>query len=178
MKGIFYFCVILQMKNKRLLLVLTGIFIALVINSCKKGGQSPIQALFTGGQWQLSSVQVTYYTGNTVDSAVTFGIACTQDFIFNTNNTCTYSNFDCITQTTAAVPWSLAPNLLYLQTNMVCKDTSAAGNSMPFSNAAIINLGHFSLVLQTGDIQPNYSLTAKRKIFQWGFVRQKLNGVD
>jgi hypothetical protein len=166
------------MKSKHLLLILTGLVIAVIINSCKKSGQSPIQALFTGGQWQLSSVQVTYYTGNSIDTSITISTPCMQDFIFNTNNTCTYSNFDCITQSTPAASWSLTPNQVYLQTNMVCKDTSAAGSSMPFSYAAIQNLGQFSLVLQTGDIQPNYSLTAKRKIIQWGFVRQKLNGAD
>jgi len=166
------------MKSTRWLLIFTGLFIALVINSCKKSSQSPIQALFTGGQWQLSSVQVTYYTGNSQDSIVTISTPCIQDFTFSANNTCTYSNFDCITQTSPVAQWSLTGNQLYLQTNMVCKDTTTAGSSMPFSNAQIFNLGQFSLVLQTGDIQPNYSLTAKRKIIQWGFVREKLNGVD
>lgn len=166
------------MKKIRWLLILTGLIIAVVINSCKKSGQSPIETLFTGGQWQLASVQVTYYTGNTQDSTIAINAPCIQDFIFNANNTCTYSNFDCITQTSAPAQWILTGNQLFLQTNMVCKDTTAAGSSMPFSNASIQTLGQFSLVLQTGDIQPNYSLTAKRKIIQWGFVRQKLNGVD
>ena len=166
------------MKKTRWLLILSILILALLINSCKKSGQSPIQTLFTGGQWQLASVQVTYYTGNETDSVVTINTPCIQDFIFNTNNTCTYSNFDCITQTSPVAQWTLTGNELFLQTNMVCKDTTAAGSSMPFSNAGILTLGQYSLVLQTGDIQPNYSLTAKRKIIQWGFVRQKLNGVD
>ncbi len=168
------------MKKTRWLLFLSGLIVALVINSCKKSGQSPIASLFTGGYWQLASVQATYYTGNSADSTVTLDSACTlkQSFTFNANNTCTYTNFDCIGQTTAAAQWSLSSNQLYLMANVVCKDTSTAGSSMPFSNALIYNLGQFSLILQTGDIQPNYSLTKKRKIVQYGFIRQKLNGTD
>jgi hypothetical protein len=168
------------MKKTRWLLLLSGLIVALVINSCKKSGQSPIASLFTGGYWQLASAQVTYFTGNSADSTVTLDSACTlkQVFTFNTNNTCTYTNFDCIQQTPAVAQWSLSSNQLYLMANVVCKDTSAAGSSMPFSNALIYNLGQFSLVLQTGDIQPNYSLTKKRKIVQYGFIRQKLNGSD
>ena len=178
MPGIFIFVDISFMKKTRWLLILTGLMIAVVVNSCKKSGQSPIQSLFTGGQWQLASVQVTYWTGNVTDTTITINTPCVQDFIFNADNTCTYSNFDCITQTTPPAQWTLTGNQLFLQTNVVCKDTTAAGSSMPFSNAAIQTLGQYSLVLQTGDIQPNYSLTAPRKIITWGFVRQKLNGVD
>lgn len=168
------------MKSKRLLLILTGLVIALIINSCKKNTQSPIHSLFTGGTWQLTSLQVTYYTGNQADSTVTLPVPCKEDFTFNADNTCTYTNFDCITQTSPAAAWSLTGDQLYLQTNVVCKDTVSGSvvNTTPFSYASIQNLGQFSLVLWTGDIQPNYSLTAKRKIYQYGFVRQKVNGVD
>ena len=169
------------MKSKRLLLILTGLLIALVINSCKKSGASPISALFTGGYWELASVQVTYYTGNSADSTITLDSACTlkQSFTFNANNTCTYTNFDCIQQTTAAAQWSLSSNQVFLMADVVCKDTSAAGSSMPFAYASIQTLGQFSLVLLTGDIQPNYSLTAKRKTIQYGFIRQKnADGTD
>ena len=162
------------------LLCLTGI--GLMVNSCKKQTQSPIQSLFTGGTWQLASVFAFNYIGNTQTTTDTLNAdtAChlTQFFTFSANNTCTYTNFDCITQTPAAASWTLAPNQLYLEANVVCKDTTKAGSSTPFSNAKIINLGQFSMVLQTGDIQPYYSLTQPRRIVQWGFVRQKLNGTD
>jgi hypothetical protein len=171
------------MKNKRLFLLLTVLIIAIVVNSCKKNSQSPIQQLFTGGTWQLASVLAFNYIGNTQTSTDTLNTdtAChaTQFFTFYTNNTCTYTNFDCITQTPASAAWSLSANQLVLSANVVCKDTTAAGKSMPFSNAAILNLGQFSMILQTGDIQPNYSLTKKRRIVQYGFIRQKLaNGTD
>jgi len=163
------------MKSKRALLIITGLLVALIINSCKKTTISPIQQLFTGGTWELASLQTTYYTGNTADSTVTDSSTCltSQFFTFNTNYTCTYTNFDCITQTSAAAPWSLTGNQLYLQTAVVCKDTTKAGSSTPFAYAQIENLGVYSLVLNTGDIQPNYSLTAQRKIVTYGFIRQK-----
>jgi hypothetical protein len=166
------------MKNKCLFLLLLGpILTSIGINSCKKQSQSPIEQLFTGGYWQLASVTATYYTGNQQDSVVTLNTdtACQagQKFTFNTNNTCTYTNFDCIPQTSPSATWSLTPNQLYLQANVVCKDTSAKGHSMPFAYAQIENLGQFSLVLNIGDIAPNYSLTQKRIIYQYGFIRQK-----
>jgi hypothetical protein len=168
------------MKHKRLLLLLPCLIIAMVVNSCKKTSLNPIQALFTGGTWQLASVMAFNYVGSQEVSIDTLNTTClsTQNFTFNTNNTCTYTNFDCITQTPSAGQWSLTPNELFLQANIVCKDTTAAGSSMPFSYAKIQNLGQYSLVLWTGDIQPNYSLTQPRRIVQYGFIRQKVNGVD
>jgi hypothetical protein len=166
------------MNNKRLFLLVTGLAIALVINSCKKSGQNPIESLFTGGTWQLASVQVSNYIGNTLVSSQTLTDSCkaTQFFTFNSDNTCTYTNFDCINQTSASAKWSLAPNQLFLMADVVCKDTSATGTSMPFIYAQIINLGNYSLVLNTGDIQPNFSLTKPRTIIQYGFIREKIVG--
>jgi hypothetical protein len=162
------------MKTKLSLLLLAGLMIGLIVNSCKKSAQTSIQTLFTGGYWQLASVQVTYFTGNTQDSVATLNTTCNfvQKFTFNIDNTCTYTYFDCVNQPTASGHWSLAQNQLYLISDIVCKDTTAAGSSKPFEDALIQNLGQFSLVLKTGDIQPNYSLTKKRKIIQYGFIRQ------
>src|SRR5271165_2849717 len=121
------------LKSKRLLLLLAGLAAALVINSCKKKNQSPIQALFTGGTWQLASVMAFNYVGNSLISTDTLNTTCNsiQDFTFYTNNTCSYTNFDCITQSPPAAQWSLSANQLFLQAGVVCKDTSAAGSSMP-----------------------------------------------
>ncbi len=168
------------MKNKFLLLLLSGLLITVLYNSCKKESQNSIQVLFTNGAWQLASVVAYNYVGNTQMSTDTLNVNCDslQVFTFNKNNTCTYTNFDCLPQTSATASWSLAPNKLYLIANVVCKDTSAAGSSMPFINAHIVNLGQFSMVLQTGDIQPNYSLTAPRRIVQYGFINQKALGVN
>lgn len=162
------------MKTKLSLLLLAGLMICLVVNSCKKTTQNSIQNLFVGGYWQLASVEVSYYTGNQKDSVVTLNTNCNfqQKFTFNPDNTCTYTYFDCIDQPTATGHWSLTPNQLFLSSDMVCKDSTAVGSSKPFENAQIYNLGQFSLVLLTGDIQPNYSLTKKRKTIQYGFIRQ------
>ncbi|MFI5139890.1 MAG: hypothetical protein ACHQIM_18855 [Sphingobacteriales bacterium] len=162
------------MRSKRLLLIFMVLVIAMVINSCKKSGQKPIAALFTGRTWQLTSLQVTHWTGNQLDSTSTLPVPCKEDFTFNADNTCTYSNFDCDNQTSPAAAWSLTGDQLYLQTNVVCKLTGLrrGPSSTPFSYASIQNLGQYSLILWTGSIQPNYSLTAKRTIYQYGFVRQ------
>jgi len=163
------------MKIKYLLLLFTGLMIAIVINSCKKQNQVTIQTLFTGSSWQLASVLVTHYVGSTQLSTDTLNTKCnlTQLFTFNSNNTCTYTNFDCIQQSPASAQWSLSSDEVTLFADVVCKDTTAVGSSMPFANAEITNLGNYSLVLLTGDIATNYSLTAKRRIVQYGFVRVK-----
>ncbi|WP_428328881.1 DUF5004 domain-containing protein [Mucilaginibacter sp.] len=163
------------MKKKYFLLLLLIITAGLIINSCKKDTSNPIQTLFTGGKWQLASVMVFHFVGNTKISTDTLNDSCKYDqfFTFQKDNTCTYVNFDCLPQPTASGTWSLTDNKLFLQSNMVCKDTTAVGSSQPFSYSSIINLGQFSMVLQTGDIQPNYSLTKKRTVIQYGFIRQK-----
>jgi hypothetical protein len=161
------------MKNKYLWLLLAGL-LTCVADSCKKNDSSVIPALFSGGRWELASVTETYFTGNTTDSTKTFNPICdsAQYFTFNTDGTCTFANFDCVSQPVAKGQWSLTTNQLFLQTNIVCKDTTKAGSSQPFSYSEIYNLGHFSLVLITGDVQPNYSLTKPRKQIQYGFIRQ------
>lgn len=161
------------MKNKHSLLLIAGFLMSMVINSCKKDNQNTIQMLFTHGYWQLAFVTETYFTGNTTVSTDTLNTNCnlTQKFTFNINGSCTYTNFDCVSQPVATGQWSLTTNQLYLQSNVVCKDTSLAGSSKPFSNAQINNLGQYSLVLITGDIQPNYSLTKPRRQIQYGFIR-------
>jgi hypothetical protein len=69
--------------------------------------------------------------------------------------------------------WAFIGNNLYLSCDMTCKDTTAAGSSKPFQNARIQNLGQYSLVLQTGDLQTYYSPTQPRRIVQYGFIRVK-----
>jgi hypothetical protein len=162
------------MKKIRLFFMFSGLLTCMMLNSCKKTGQSSIQALFTGGTWQLASVMAFNYVGNTQISTDTLNNTCQfpQYFTFQTNNTCTYTNFDCIPQAPSAASWSLSPNQLYLDAEVVCKDSTATRTSKPFSNAKIVNLGRFSLILQTGDFQPNYSLTKKRRIVQYGFIRK------
>lgn len=163
------------MRNKIPLLFVSGlILVNLLSNSCKKDSQSSIQTLFTNGSWQLATLTETISVGDTIKLDTTLNTTCdvSQVFTFNADNTCTYTNFDCLHQPAATGKWSLSQDRVFLSSDMVCKDTTAAGSSKPFLNARIENLGQYSMVLITGDIQ-NYSSTARRKVFRYGFVRQK-----
>jgi hypothetical protein len=174
--GIFIFADILLMKKKYLLL-LSVIIMGLIVNSCKKTGQNPIETLFTGGTWQLASIEITNYTGNVQVSDTTINDTCSQFFTFKTDNTCTYTNFNCVPQPVATGKWTLTPNKLFLNADIVC-DSTTTKTVTPFIDAQIINLGQYSLVLNTGDIAPNYSLSKPRTIVKYGFIRQKLAGTD
>jgi hypothetical protein len=164
------------MKNKTLYFLLAGLIItSFFINSCKKEDKSNILNLLTTDQWQLASLQVTHYIGqsSTVDVLNT---TCdtTQVFKFFKDGTCTYTNFDCKIQSTAKGTWVLSDNKLILNADITCQDTTAAGSSKPFLNAKILNLGDYSFVFETGDTQLYYSPSEPRTVYQYGFVRQKL----
>src|SRR3954471_9886475 len=108
------------MKNKALPLFLFGLMlIGLLINSCKKDNQGTIETLFTSGKWQLASVVATVYLGDAVTSTTTLNTTCdsTQIFIFNTDKSCTYTNFDCLPQKSAGT-WSLSSDKLTLYADM------------------------------------------------------------
>ncbi|MDB4924983.1 hypothetical protein [Mucilaginibacter sp.] len=163
------------MKTKIPFLFILGLLlINMLSNSCKKDKQNSVQTLFANGKWQLASVNVTSFVGDTIKRIDTLNTKCdtTQLFTFNTDNTCTYTNFDCLHQPTASGHWLLAPDQLSISSDMVCKDTTAAGSSKPFASAKIENVGDYSLVLLTGDI-PNHTSTTKRRVVRYGFVRQK-----
>jgi hypothetical protein len=162
------------MKNKLSYLLIPAIIsIALFINSCKKDNQSSINTLLTRGAWQLSSVRITESVGDTVKLDTTLNTCdTTQLFTFYADNTCTYTNFNCKRQPIAKGNWNLTPNRLFLASNIVCQDTTAAGSSKPFTYCAINTLGNYSMVLYTGDIV-NYTTTSRRRILRYGFVRQK-----
>ncbi len=55
---------------------------------------------------------------------------------------------------------------------MAAQDTSKGNkvNVTAFSNAQVVTLGQYSLVLQTGDIQAFYKATTVRTITRYGFV--------
>lgn len=164
-----------KMKFKIRLLVAFGFAaIGLLVNSCKKSNQDYISTLITGNQWQLSSITKTNFIGASSISVETLDTACnlTQVFKFNVDNSCTYTNFDCLTQSNKGT-WSLSQDKLFLYVNMVCQDTTSAKSSMPFQTARIVNLGQYSLILQTGNLETYYPPTEARTVYQWGFVRVK-----
>ena len=162
-------------KTTSYLLLIIGLVTCLAINSCKKEDKSNIPNLLTTGQWQLASLQVLHFVGDSRISTDTLNTDCdtTQLFTFSKDNTCTYTNFNCKVQPASKGSWSLSNDKLYLYSDMVCQDNSAAGSSKPFANAQIDNLGQYSLVLQTGDIGLYYSSTQVRTITRYGFIRQK-----
>lgn len=172
------------MKNKKIFLLTVAILAitGLVINSCKKDNQNSVETLLTRGKWQLASVMVFNFVGSSqVGTTDTLNTNCdsTQIFTFNTNNTCSYTNFECIPQKTTGT-WTLSSDQLTLISNMLCTDTLVGGKidpaqSKPFQNTKIINLGQYSLVLQTGDVNTFYTSTTRRRIVQYGFVHQVAN---
>lgn len=164
-----------MIKKNTFLLLISLLLIGVVANSCKKQNESNIQALLTTDTWELASLQVFHFVGDTQLPTDTLNTACdtTQLFTFFRDGTCTYTNYHCEPQPIARGSWALSDTKLILNADMICQDSTAAGSSKPFSNSQIINLGEFSLVLQTGDTQAYYTATQPRTIYRYGFIRQK-----
>jgi len=158
-------------KSFAYLLIPALLLVCLFVNSCKRQLDSDIPDLLVNGTWQLSSVRITVNRGDTVKLDTTYAIDCNQQFTFNKDKTCTYTNFDCLDQPTAKGAWELVGNRLFLVSNIVCQDTSAAGSSKPFTYCSINSLGRYSMVLLTGDFI-NYNNSALRRVVRYGFVRQ------
>ena len=162
------------MKNKTLPLFLLGlVLVTLLVNSCKKDKQGTIESVLTSSGWQLASVTQTTYLGEAIVTTENLNTSCslTQIFSFKTDNTCTYTNFECLLQN-ASGNWALSPDKLTLYVDMVSQDSTAAGSSKPFATTRIINLGLYSMVVETGPVS-NFSTTVPRKIRRYGFIRQK-----
>ena len=162
------------MKNKTPLLFVLGLMlISLLSNSCKKDTGGTIESVLTSSGWQLASVTQTTYLGEAILSTETLNTNCslTQIFTFKTDNSCTYTNFECLQQNSSG-KWSLSPDKLILYADMTSQDTTAAGSSKPFATTRIINLGLYSMVVETGPVS-NFSTTVPRKVRRYGFIRQK-----
>lgn len=166
----------MSLKNRLLFLSLL-IGICFAVNSCKKEKADNIKALLSNETWQLASLQVFHFVGDTQLPTDTLNTKCdtTQLFTFFKDGTCTYTNFHCKPQPIAKGSWNLNDTRLVLLADMVCQDTTKAGSSKPFSNSQVVNLGEFSLVLQTGDTQAYYTATQPRTIYRYGFIKQKRN---
>jgi hypothetical protein len=165
------------MRKKFLLFCLLGAitFIGVVTDSCQKSKQNNIETLLASYKWQFSSLQVSHYVGDTLKNVDTLYATCglIQTFKFEMDHTCSYANFSCLQQNTTG-HWSLSQDQLYLMSDMKCQDTtSTSGTSVPFQNGRIFNLGEYSFVIQTGDIQAYYPSNQVRVINRYGFVRVK-----
>jgi hypothetical protein len=172
------------MKNKFPLFFVLGLAVAgALVNSCKKDKNSNIPALLTSGVWELASIQVYHFTGNTqLGDPDTLNTDCdkSQYFVFKSDNTCSYINFNCATQTSSGT-WTFTENRLYFTSTIGVDTTTAKTGKLiyPFNNTQIETLGTYSLVLQTGDVEPNYSATKARTVTRYGFIRQKaITGSD
>lgn len=153
---------------------------ALLVNSCKKDSGDSISYFLTNGTWTLASVTVSHYVGDTQGQTDTLNLTCgvTQTFSFNNSGNCNYANYHCITQNTSGT-WSIDQDNLVLHCNMPAKDTLTVAKVTTmvavkaFQNALIDNLGQYSLVLKTGDIQSYYKATTVRTITRYGFVHSQ-----
>jgi hypothetical protein len=164
------------MRIKNIFWYLLGMLLLCVaVNSCKKDNNDNITNLLTKGRWQLASMQVYHFIGDSQISTDTLNTDCdtTQLFTFFKDKVCTYTNYDCKVQPIARGTWSLSDTKLVLNADITCQDNSVAGSLKPFLNAQIQNLGDFSLVVQTGDTQNYYSPTQPRTIYRYAFIRQK-----
>ncbi|MBE9663468.1 DUF5004 domain-containing protein [Mucilaginibacter myungsuensis] len=163
------------MKKRFKLSVLFGLAgLCLLLNSCKKDAEGTVEALLARGSWQLASVMRYNYVGGNNTSIDTLNATCglNQTFTFNKDNTCSYTDFSCISQT-AKGSWQLAEDKLTLLSSLSAQDTLAGARvtAKPFTYARIINLGQYSMVLETGDLSSYYLSTDKRHIKRYGFIR-------
>lgn len=163
------------MKKKYFVLVpLLLIAVCTVINSCKKDTAGSVENLISRGTWQLASVIRYNYVGSTNVSIDTLNTKCglAQTFTFGADNTCSYTDFSCISQT-AKGAWKFSDDKLTLISSLSAQDTlgTATVTAQPFINARIINLGQYSMILETGDLSSYYLSTDKRHIKRYGFIR-------
>jgi hypothetical protein len=161
------------MKIKTFFLLLFALaVVTLLYNSCKKEYDSAnIKPLFTVGSWQLGSVIIYNYVGSNLLTPDTLNENCIQHFTFKSDGTCSYTNFHCITQTSNGT-WSLSNDGLVMFSNIsvdTLQDTKLVP-AHPFIYCKIINVGQYSMVLQTGDVGAYFTPTSRRRIVQYGFV--------
>jgi len=146
---------------------------ALMVNSCKKDNSDTVAYFLTNGNWQLASVQTQTFVGDTLKSTDTLNTTCTlnQNFIFKNDNTCTLTNYHCIADTSKG-KWQLSSDNLTLFVTLSAKDTlkNTIVTVPAFQNSQVINLGLYSLVLQTGYTSPYYTSKTKRSITRYGFI--------
>jgi len=163
------------MKNKFLLLLLSCLIgVNLLFNSCKKENSSTISTLLTSTPWQLASVQVYHYLGGNQTGVDTLNTTCSlqQVFAFSSNNTCSFTNYNCEQQSVSG-HWQLTKDQLTLQADLAMKDTTIGRRDTvdhPFAYAKIANLGLYSMVLETGDINSYYTASTVRRIVRYGFI--------
>lgn len=160
------------MKIKYHYILLCIMAISLLLNACKKDKDTAIDSFLTNGTWQLANLQEFTYKGSILQKTDTINKKCAinQKITFNDDQSCNYSgNFQCNNQT-ANGKWNLIKrDTIRLQSDLSLKDSTNQFTE-PLKDARIINLGQYSMVLETGDINPVYTSQQIRKIFRYSFV--------
>jgi hypothetical protein len=139
--------------------------VVLVSNSCKKDNGDQLSYFLTNGTWSLASQQVFHYVGDNLMKTDTITLACTQKLTFNSNNTALYQNYKC-NNSSGTGEWNITTDNLTIQSPIII------GTDTLFKNSQIVNLGQYSLVLQTGSISPYYTSKTVRTITRYGFIHQ------
>lgn len=152
--------------------MVTGLF----VNSCKKQPVDYTNTLLTASPWTLANVYVYRYVGSSLTETDTLNTKCglTQTFTFSDDQSCTYTNFICRAGTASGI-WKFSDDRLTLISTIMAKDTVPGGRDTtdaPFKNAQIVNLGSYSLVLQTGDVNSFFTSTTRRVIKRYSFIHQ------
>jgi len=171
-----YFCCAMNLKGSIPLVLIMGfLFMGILVNACKKddSGTTLNTFLTNNGPWQLASLRVLNYRGDTLRTD-TLNTQCSldQSFTFDASGLCTYRNYSCLANT-ATGRWRFSDDRLTLLSDIICKDTTRAGQSTPFQNVQIINLGRNSLVLQSNDTlnkAERFPKVIRRRVVQFGFI--------
>jgi len=148
-----------------LLLVFIIAVIVVCSNSCKKDNGDQLSYFLTSGSWSLASQQVFHYVGDTLKKTDTITLACTQKLTFKNDNTAQYQNYKC-NNSSGTGQWNITEDNLTIQSPIII------GTDTLFKNSQIINLGQYSLVLQTGSISAVYTSKTVRTITRYGFIHQ------
>jgi hypothetical protein len=147
------------------LLVFVAAVVVLCSNSCKKDNSDQLSYFLTNGSWSLASQQVYHFVGDTLKKTDTIALACTQKLTFSNDNTSQFQNYKC-NNSSGTGHWNINQDNLTLQSPIII------GADTLFKNAQIVNLGQYSLVLQTGSISPVYTSKTVRLITRYGFIHQ------
>lgn len=161
---------VFMLKNTKLLF-LAMLFTVFAANSCKKDStQTSISTFLTRSEWNLALTQRFKYVNESLVKTDTLQSACTlnQRLLFKTDNTYTFSNFNCQTSNVNST-WSFTPDLLYLNLNSEISQTSSSKDKKQTA-ARIINLGQYSLVFDAGDVNIAHTKIDTVVIYRYGFI--------
>ena len=175
--GIIYFCKVHRLPFPLLTVLLAGILLTLLLNSCKKDEQASLRDYLSGyGRWELASLQSTSSKRFAVSVTDTLITTCGTDrfnLAFDASNNVSFQNFQCL-KGTATGSWTLNKDSLMMHINVRVTDTlhrtSKAENLVPFANARIETLGRNSLVLIIGDIKPYYPDDSTHVSYRYSFI--------